>query len=68
MVKMHIKVNVNHDFVQALKVLQTVAVYSKCCVISYALISLSFESVNFVSTRTVLCKHKFLSISPLNAE
>ena len=30
--------------------------------LNYALISLSFEGENFVSTSTLLCKNKFLSI------
>lgn len=30
--------------------------------LKYALISLSFEGENFVSTSTLLCKNKFLSI------
>jgi hypothetical protein len=52
----------------ALKVPQTVAVYSKCLVLSYALILLSFETENFVSTRTLLCKYKFLSIKGIRKQ
>jgi hypothetical protein len=65
---MHIKFNVNHDFVQTLKVIQKTAVYSKRCVLSYALISLSFEGEKFVSTRTKLFKNKFLSMKGFRSD